>query len=306
MGPETILSTSHSPALCRVGSPAANGLHIWLASKSYAVTADEATIKLHPRSFDTALEHWASDTARLLSAGRETLSLIYKSKYPGKSIAWALIQSYYAAFYYAHVILRLSRQSITYTSTSNLLNLRRACDAAGLNIPFRLNTNQYIIKLSDINKSFTLSQKTNGDGTHESLWQEFLHLIDASVDQSKTLFPDYEDDIKETQKKLVSAVKCSSGETGYISSFRNQIQYTQMHGAWHPYASTLPIKECRDMCGSIMSGKAEINNFNIASNDSATKFAHSSLLICWAGEMLIRSIGSDKKSFLYSSRLPPY
>lgn len=202
MGPENILSTGHSPALCRVSSPAAEGLHKWLASKSYAVTVGEKSITLHPRSFDTTLEHWASDTARLLSAGRETLSIIYNSKYSGKSIAWALIQSYYAAFYFAHVILRLSKHSITYTTTANLLNLKRICDAQDLQTPFKLTTNQYTISMNEVDKSVSIAQKSNGDGTHESLWQEFLVLINICSDRAKENFPDYDIDLTDLHKKM--------------------------------------------------------------------------------------------------------
>jgi hypothetical protein len=109
------------------------------------------------------------------------------------------------------------------------LHHQSPCDASNFETPFKLTANQYIIKLDDFSKSISMIQKSGGDGTHGSLWQEFISLIDSSVDRSKENLPDYEEEIKDIYKKMISAVRCSAEDTGYLSSFRNQIQYTQMH-----------------------------------------------------------------------------
>lgn len=306
MAPERLFSATFSPALCRVSRVQADGLQKWIESKKYTVSINDARIELHPHSFDSALEHWASDTIRLLSAGRETLSVIAKSKYAGKSIAWATIQAYYAAFYYAHAILRINRTSVTYTTTLNLLNLRRICDAFNLEVPFKLSTNQYIFSLHDQDKSILMAQKNDGDGTHESLWQEFITSVRFASVQSRYNLPDFEAELSALEGKIVGAASCSFGGSGYISSLRNQVQYTQLHGAWHPYTSTLRLQDCREKCEAVLSNTADVEALNISSNDNATRFSNSALLICWVAERFIRHISRDRKSFLYSSKTPAF
>jgi hypothetical protein len=283
-----------------------DGLQKWLESKKYSVSIDDASIELYPSSFETALEHWACDTSRLLSAGRETLSVIAKSKYAGKSIAWAIIQTYYAALYYAHAILRVNRKSVTYTTTSNLLNLRRICDTLELDLPFGLKTNQYVFSLRPQNKSIIMTQKNDGKGTHESLWHEFVASITSASLLSRFNLPDFESEILALEGKIIAAASCTSGETGYISSLRNQVQYTQLHGAWHPYTSTLQLQDCREKCGAVLSNTLEIESLNVNSDDNATRFLHSALLICWVAERFIRHVSRDKKCFLYRNRIPSF
>lgn len=306
MRPDTLFSASYSPSLCRVNRAQTDGLQKWLGSKKYNLSVDSGRLLLHPHSFEVALESWAADTIRLLSAGRETLSVVAKSKYSGKSIAWASIQTYYAAFYYAHVILRLNRRSLTYLTTANLLNVRRICDAFGLDEPFSLNTSQYVLDFLEGDEALVMTKKTDGDGTHEGLWQEFIQSVQSASALSRFNFPDFEEELSNLERWLVAAASCTATGTGYISSLRNQVQYTQLHGAWHPYSSTMDLHECRRRCASILNDSIDVNLLTNKSNDTATKFSNASLLICWAAEHFVRRIAKSKKSVFYCARIPTY
>jgi hypothetical protein len=241
-----LLSLTHSPKLVRIGTVKESGLHEWMRDANFAPEADNNSILLNVFNFDFLMSCWAADTSRLLSAARATLQAITSTKDKPKATAWILIKAYYASFYYAHVALRINRVSLTYSPTRDFIKLRELLDVYGVRPPFKLKTNQYVLNFSERTSTVRITQKIGGDGTHENTWAAFLELLDQNARFA------FDSQSSDSDKKIVSelvsmlrtSVTYNPGDGRYLSSFRNEIQYTQRHGVWPPYSGKLRLDHC--------------------------------------------------------------
>lgn len=298
---EDFLSIGYSPQLVR-SAVGYDGIHKWISAPNYTPHLEDEYIVLSGFDFEKFLTAWAFDTRRLLSAARETAKSISETKSSANSTAWLLIKSYYAAFYYAHVTLRLSRISLTYTTTLHLINLRRLLDAFSIEPPYSLKTNQYTFEFSEKKKEVRIRQKSGSDGTHENTWHTFLDLI-AGL-QTLALRGATDDlqliGINRLHDLIKQAVTVS--ESGkYLSSVRNEVQYQQLHGVWPPYGSSLQADYCARRLKETTKQTTSIEALDIDSVDKATQFLNSCLLICWSAEKLINHVVKRERSSFMAS-----
>ncbi|QAX28138.1 hypothetical protein [Leisingera sp. NJS204] len=303
---ENFWSIAHSPKLLRVKKVSKNGVQEWIKSANFTPNADANQIDLAAFDLDDLLCSWASDTSRLLVAARDTLSAIDGIRGKPKSTAWILIKSYYAAFYYAHVMLRLTRCSLTYTPTSQLMRIRGLLDAYGIPEPFPLKTNQYILKYNEIPPRLQVKQKSGGDGTHENTWRQFEAMVFEceAAHEIKCINSAEKGELKSIADKLRRSIYAAENSGKLLSSIRNEVQYTQLHGVWPPYGSTLKSDYCLRRLREVHSKTTNIGDFDLDSGDKATCFLNCCLLICWSAEKFVMFSTKDKpKSFLRSKAL---
>lgn len=298
-----LLSSLHSPKLIRVASFPEGGMRKWLSNGSPTANASSKDIILSSFSIDGLLAAWACDTGRLVIAARDTLKAVHSVSNRPKSTAWSLIKSYYSAFYYAHAALRITKTSLTYLPTSDLLHVRSIVDAYGIQHPFKMTTNQYIIRFSEVGPSLSITQKPGGDGTHQNTWAEFKQLIESceSLAIGSALDAAEKSQIEAVAKTLSFVVMNTAKSVKPLSEIRNDVQYRQLYGVWPPYGSELKGDYCLRKVNEVTSRDTSIKSFDISNQDEAISFLNRCLLVCWAVERLIEKVSVlHSKSFLKS------
>jgi len=299
-------SSMHSPKLARAEVLGQHGMHEWLTKATYIPSVSGNDLHVASFAVDDLLASWANDTTRLLVAAHDTLLAISAIKSRPQSTAWILVQSYYAAFYYAHVALRLTKTSVTYTPTSHLVRIRQLLDAYGATSPFRLTTNQYIITFAETGPTLTISQKSGGDGTHQNTWAEVRRLIDGckAISISRSMDAQGSSAIEALATRLENVIMKAGSAGKSLSDVRNDIQYKQQHGVWPPYGSALRADYCLRKVEEIKSAKTKIDSFDTENVDSATSFLNNCLLFCWTVESFVQSVaGISSRSFLKAKNL---
>ena len=218
-------------------------LHVstWLARPTYFVTevpsADRFTLTLP--DIDEATPLFAATANKTFSACFETMISIAEVDRSPRSLAWALVKLYYAAYFGAHGVMRACGRgciNLDAVDTTRVLDNARAYGIA--NNVAKINSGLYSVLLDTT--AGTLSFVSLGSkGSHEALWYSFAAFLDQLVAQSPALIP------VEPQRKLfddkVNGIKtllCLEGANGgnWLSKFRNLVQYRQGYGAWHPYS----------------------------------------------------------------------
>jgi hypothetical protein len=187
----------------------------------------------------TLVDTFASEMSRFSSAAIETSLGISRSKMP-KSIAWLVIQTYYAAFYAAHSILR----SVG-ISASNLKQVQ--CDRAdtiAIALGFSaapLNSTQYRCEYAHGATRLNCS-KAAGGGIHEQFWRifdQFLTQTSNDVLANNSLPNADAQFISVTLIALRNILRRENHSNGnWLSAVRNEVTYTQHHKAWFPFGRT--------------------------------------------------------------------
>lgn len=230
--------------LNKVTSPVIDGVDAWLASGKFTwlpmlagvVQLDTSATK------DSLAEAMANEIARFSCATYESLLDATPGKHSDRSLGWALVRYYYATFYAAHALLRISGKSVTMISsqTASLLN---TVGGQYLGVSPGVVSGSHLVEIDPGNSSRVLISKlgSNNGGSHQEMWKLFLQLIvDMEGQLILTQGQSQEalnavDTLTELRKQL-----CRRGKNngGWLSSVRNDLNYSHAHGVWYPYKVT--------------------------------------------------------------------
>jgi uncharacterized protein (UPF0332 family) len=217
-------------------------LRAWLANRDYSIvkniTSSSFTL-LHKSEYNffTAL---ANDCNRMSQASFETISSIQPNLQLPKSLAWCVIQTYYAAFFAAHAILRLFGWSCSQLEADHVLKVLElaqltSCDA---NIN-QISCGFYVAKYDRKTRHVAFEKVKD---SHADTWASFSSLLfelfdqiqDYTVGISKHKL-DAMDILSDLRQRLTQNGSCSRGN--WLSVMRNDINYKHSHGVWFPYPS---------------------------------------------------------------------
>jgi hypothetical protein len=227
--------------LYEIGGAPMGRLSEWVGSGQYyfdqPVGLFSAIFVLPPGS--NLQELFAAEMSRFSSAAIETSSGITQSRMP-KSTAWLFIQSYYAAFYAAHCILRSVGVSATNLRAKDCRQADVVANALGYsNAP--LNAAQFRCEYL-ANGGRLVCTKAPGNGIHEQLWRifnSFLQSASARTLQLPNLEAREAQNIFSKLDQLQYILKLRGHASGnWLSAVRNEVTYVHQHKAWFPYGRT--------------------------------------------------------------------
>lgn len=203
-----------------------------------AASGDGLTVRFNKA--EEILDSYAYDVNRFSAAAKETVQSILTQSSHNKSLGWILIKLYYAAFFYAHAIIRISGSSLTYFERSDLSRIIQIGDAYGASNCKNLKKGDYIIdyKSAGVEVHFA---KMNLGNSHEGLWAYFCqYLNDIQVTGNGSILgTDAKKKINERIKLLIDIMKADGANGGnWLSRIRNSLNYQQSHGVWYPYNTT--------------------------------------------------------------------
>lgn len=278
------LALLYSPKLTRTKTINIRGFRGWLSDGNYQPISNQNSLILVPADPDELFTCLASDISRLTMAGHETVASISNIEKLPQSAPWNLIKLYYAAFYYCQTALKLSKNWPTYFPTSDLLTLRSNCQIYAAALPFQLRTGQYEISLNDQNYTVQISKISSSNGTHEEMWgrmSKFLQSVSVLVSTSN--FNQIErQQMSKDLGQLEAAIKASGFRQSWLSSLRNDVQYAQKMGVWHPYRDSVNPEFTNRRLAAMQNKDVNTSHFNITAASESERFFEQSLFVCCA------------------------
>lgn len=230
--------------LNKVMTPALVGVESWLVTGSYSWLPSPAGIVLLDVSAktDSLADAIASEISRFSCATYESLLDAEPGAHTDRALGWALVRYYYATFYAAHALLRISGQSVTMISPQTASRLN-TIGGQYLGMSPGMTAGLHLVRIDPQNRSRVSICKIGGSngGSHEEMWKLFLALV-AELEGQLILTQGQSQvallavqTLTELRKQL-----CRRGKSNgsWLSSVRNDLNYRHEHGVWYPYRVT--------------------------------------------------------------------
>ncbi|MBU7437007.1 hypothetical protein [Paraburkholderia fungorum] len=192
----------------------------------------------------------ASDIRRYASAAIESLDRIVAHPDQPHAAAWCLIRAYYASYFAANVLMRLSGSFCTNLATEEIGQIKATASLYGVPAPVgnkkrNLSSGVYYGGMSPINRSTTLVLKSMDGvtgGVHKQFWAGFHEWLERCHRDIKLCsLSSQEQKQAQAEYKVVSGALCYESHSNghWLSEFRNAVNYRLEHGVWHPYENNL-------------------------------------------------------------------
>lgn len=230
------LSKVTTPTLVGVESWLTSGAFSWLPSPAGEVLLDVSN------NTDSFAEAIASEVSRFSCATYESLLDAEPGPHANRALGWALVRYYYATFYAAHALLRISGQSVTMISakTASKLNI---VGGQYLGMSPGITAGLHLVRVNPHNRSRVSIYKIGGGGggSHEEMWKLFLDLV-VELEEQLILTQGQSQDALNASQTLTDLRKqlCRRGKNNgsWLSSVRNDLNYRHDYGVWYPYKVT--------------------------------------------------------------------
>ncbi|CRM58939.1 hypothetical protein [Pseudomonas sp. 28 E 9] len=213
------------------------GNYTWQASAPKFITLGHSNKQT---GFTEAL---ASETSRFSCAAYESLLDAEPSETSSKSLGWQCIRHYYATFYIAHALLRITGSSLTYVSTTTASTMNKI-GGQYLGVSPQMASGLYRLKRDDSDQNLILLQQmSSGGGSHQDMWRVFLQLmieIEDSILKSLGPIPSAMHAISVSEGIRRALCRQGHNDGGWTSTVRNAINYRQEYGLWYPYTKKSP------------------------------------------------------------------
>lgn len=173
---------------------------------------------------------------RFSNAASESISNSQVPRKSYKSIAWQFIEMYYAGYFSAQALLRISGKSNSRLDQRiiNLLNIKLT--KQGLNSWVAIK-GSYEINYNDSSKMILLTKLDEAGGAHALLWKQFNIFINEILSDPKiiTLPSDDITCLIQIVNTLQNGIHANQGH--WLSEIRNKVNYRMEYDVWHPYGS---------------------------------------------------------------------
>jgi len=205
------------------------------------VLRDEFIISSFER--EDFLKPLSKDCNRFSSAALESIIKIDNLTILPKNISWLLIKQYYSAYYSAHVILRFMGLSLSQFDSESMRSVSQIAELFACLNGIKIESGYYLVDFSknslDINCK-KIDIKKDG-GSHVALWKLFgekIKFISTDI-LTKISSPDIQPMVDKLDQLIKNLSYVGSVDFSWLSRVRNELNYKHLHGAWHPYDTTL-------------------------------------------------------------------
>jgi len=185
-----------------------------------------------------ALRYYAHEADRFASASFESLRFELQAHDNHRSTAWILIKSYYAAFFAAHSLMRISGWSCTRLTANNIGAVNKEISIFFPDSSL-LKGGIYLLKSNPnaVEISCEKLEAANGGGSHEALWSILRRFFDEVSTRILTEGEADDPSIQQVIQALDGFVKFldKKGGEAWLTKVRNNLNYSHQYGAWFPY-----------------------------------------------------------------------
>lgn len=210
----------------------------WLIHGYYSFDTNPTGNRFHlyisdENKFTSAL---SSDISRMAAACFESIYALRKTPKVPKSTAWLLIRLYYAAFFAAHVSLRIFGISCSHLDRGHIDHLKQYADTLGYSWSGNVSKGFFVCRY-DSDKRILSCMRMND--THADTWKTFYSYLKElsnvvlsapGLSAQRNMVSTLLSDIAMT---LENQGVCPRGN--WLSQFRNRLNYQHDYGAWFPY-----------------------------------------------------------------------
>lgn len=232
---ETWLDGILSPKI-KIDEPIKN----WLTQGNWMPQAGMTKKKLTADIYvtDPLPDHFTSEIIKLSIAALSSSIHIENNVADNRSSAWQLVRYYYAAYYAANALMRLSGHACTNLDAMECTSINTVAalyGAGGNTDKDKLSGGVFHLKVNEgAAPSFTL-KSAPGKGVHVQLWLVFLDYIKDLKSRIK-LGPALKADITKAIREIELLEHEFQREGGgWLSEIRNAVNYRFEHSAWYPY-----------------------------------------------------------------------
>ena len=217
------------------------GLAEWMRRGTYQITTPlkpsefVLDIPFGDFNFQRAI---AYDLARMSMAAFESIGNVQQHSSMPKSLGWAIIETYYSAFFAAHALLRTFGISLTQLETSHISIVQRIAVAYGVDNGETLGKGFYICIFDPSTRKLTCTYEGKNGGSHEVMWKRFVNTLTVFSNDilSRKGLTTNQQNAAAKLSELCGCLKFNGCNVGtWLSNVRNQTNYKHEFGAWFPY-----------------------------------------------------------------------
>lgn len=183
--------------------------------------------------------YFVYDAIRFANAMIESAHNTNNTSKHSKSIAWDIIETYYAAFYAGQSMLRLMGESFSYIDSPIATAVASKHSLYGH--AYRPKTGEYYVKCNSNFKyvEFISLSGTSG-GTHEKFWSIFAEKLrfiesDIIINTPSSILQQDAVDISNKLTDFRKLLDETTGNGSWLSKYRNDINYKNPDDKWFPY-----------------------------------------------------------------------
>jgi hypothetical protein len=188
----------------------------------------------------TLISTFAFDCNRMASAAFESMYLINRNSQIPRATAWFIIQSYYAAFFAGHSILRILGVSCSQLEYQHIKKVNTIAQLYSTDNGIEISNGYYQCTYNPDSKQLICKNlKQSGGGSHESFWKifhnEMKQLSNEILSSSQSVTQ--ESQIVASQLDNMCTILCHENRNGgnWLSYIRNTVNYRHELGSWFPY-----------------------------------------------------------------------
>jgi hypothetical protein len=246
------------------------------------------TVGIHDvASFNKML---ALEVTRTCLSSFESVTSSLQAPFTSKSIAWSLIELYYASFFGAHSLLRIHGIILSNLDIQQVKHLH-SCTTGNLPMPY---TGLWEIVFD---KSLRALQFTHAGESHSGTWKSLNKLLTviyaipfnaSALSTEEQLFKDF---IKALNSRLTDSGALTGGN--WLSTMRNGINYRRDHMTWFPYAKT--TLEHASLRLIIEKWNCSDKNYNFSNEQSPiNRFLETATCVGWLNLQTIRLLSNAR------------
>lgn len=214
----------------------------WLSDGDFELDSGSSssatpTIRNATRSFESTL---AREVDRFLCAMCESFAELNPSTFAARSISWPLIKAYYASYFAAHALLRMTGRCVTQVDNALSQSVMRSLLSSGSAPAWQITTSQYFVRYDENQQLLTFEDKHAAKGgSHQFVWKKFGELLTELISSSKAMGSAYQQEmllLERMSDNLTSQQKVA--DYSWLSGIRNSVNYGFSHSVWFPFDGT--------------------------------------------------------------------
>jgi hypothetical protein len=241
---------------------------LWLSDGNYYVNNCPPELSLFCQIAEEIKKSMSLDAFRFAAHTAQTVfELEQTSAYP-KLTSWRVIQTYYAAYFAAHAILRFFGRSFSHLENGHVSFLKERCSSEAGYLP-TLPSTYYLIRFSPEEQNLTFNKCSE---SHKDLWKSFNELLREISTNSLTIRAS--DSRRQAFSQVFSNLSdalCQRGQYksgNWLSVVRNEVNYKSLHGVWFPFSKATPsFSELMAKVKDWRKGSSDLGNPNYIKND---------------------------------------
>jgi hypothetical protein len=241
------------PRLNAVSGRPQGSLSSWLATGSFSVTdalisedpADPAVV--HSNLFTVDVGHYdpfvgavAAECNRMMSATLESVASILRIEHLPRSCGWLIVKSYYASFFAAHAILRMTGVLCSHFDSPTIKAVNGIIDAYGMASGLSVRSGNYVCRYDSSQRKLRCDRAGSDGSSHAIAWAVFLervrHFGTEVILSQDAPIADRRDAARQLDELAQNLAYGPYANGAWLSGVRNRVNYRHELGAWFPYS----------------------------------------------------------------------